>query len=295
MHDLNTAQPFTIGLKPFDASSWIEPDDLFDAYLDEKDRLLDERFGDVFVEEPESRAAQAEVLDMLSRFLPARFPAIWSATGSGMQIAGTGAPRYIKLDNPDCPPLLAAARLVQEDLVIMTRGPDGWRLSAACVCFPSSWTLREKFTRPLQDIHATVPGFGPGARMADVITRIFDNLKPGLPAERWNWSVHGDDQLYHPHSARSLKGRSTDPAAAFIRMERQTLTRLPATGSILFTIRIFIDPLAALARQGNGPAIAANLASQIEALDEDQLTYKGLVQLRAPLLARLRALSRAPV
>ena len=43
----------------------------------------------------------------------------------------------------------------------MRRGEDGWRLAAGSLCFPSSWSLDEKFGRPLQEIHAPVPGFGP--------------------------------------------------------------------------------------------------------------------------------------
>ena len=60
--------------------------------------------------------------------------------------------------------------------MLMRRGEDGWRLAAASLCFPSSWSLEEKFGRPLQDIHTPVPGFGRGTRTADIIHRIFDNL-----------------------------------------------------------------------------------------------------------------------
>jgi hypothetical protein len=45
-------------------------------------------------------------------------------------------------------PLKAAALLVQEDLILMRKGEDGWRLAAGSLCFPSSWTLTEKFGRP---------------------------------------------------------------------------------------------------------------------------------------------------
>mgnify|MGYP000846223527 CR=1 FL=1 len=45
-------------------------------------------------------------------------------------------------------------------------GEGGWRLAAGSLCFPSSWSLVEKFGKPLQDIHAPVPGFGPGTRSA---------------------------------------------------------------------------------------------------------------------------------
>ena len=39
------------------------------------------------------------------------------------------------------------------------------------------------------------------------------------------------------------------PITYYLRHKRQTLRRLPASGDILFTIRIYVQPLAALAGQ----------------------------------------------
>ena len=82
----------------------------------------------------------------------------------------------------------------------MRRGEDGWRLAAASLCFPSSWSLEEKFGKPLQDIHTPVPGFGRGTRTADIIHRIFDNLAVAQPVERLNWSLQAGADLYQPLS-----------------------------------------------------------------------------------------------
>ena len=66
--------------------------------------------------------------------------------------------------------------LVSEDLLLMRRGASGWRLAAGSLCFPGNWSLPEKFGRAMHEIHAQVPGFGAGARNAEVIARIFDKL-----------------------------------------------------------------------------------------------------------------------
>ncbi|MGO4840142.1 heme-dependent oxidative N-demethylase subunit alpha family protein, partial [Rhizobiaceae sp. 2RAB30] len=160
-----STRPFTIGLKPLDLAEWIEVDDDLGAYLAEKDRLHAMIPDRVFVEEPDTRQAQQEVLDLLVEYLPARFPGThrWS---DGALIVDAG--QRVSLDGVS-PPLLVAARLVQEDLVLMRKGDEGWSLVAATLCFPASWSLREKFGRPLQDIHAPVPGFGRGTRTADII------------------------------------------------------------------------------------------------------------------------------
>jgi hypothetical protein len=192
---------------------------------------------------------------------------------------------------------------VQEDLILMRRGDSGWRLAAGSLCFPSSWSLREKFGRPLQDIHTPVPGFGAGTRMADLIHRMFDNLKVEQPVQRWNWSIQAGADLYLPLSndqradraaTRPSKFPDGDMAArAFIRVERQTLRRLPSSGDILFTIRIHLDPLAVLARHPERAALAAAFAAQVGALDVAQLDYKGLTADRDRLIDLLREMAAA--
>ncbi|MCC2113984.1 MAG: DUF3445 domain-containing protein, partial [Hyphomicrobiales bacterium] len=121
-------------------------------------------------------------------------------------------------------PLKLASLCVQEDLCLMRRGEGGWRLAAASVCFPSAWSLKEKFGRPMGEIHTPVPGFA--GRMLTVVERIFDNLKPDEPVERHNWSLYGDAELRHTESHEEdleLLDRETLAARLHLRIERQTL------------------------------------------------------------------------
>lgn len=289
-----TATPFTIGLRPLDPKSWLEIDRDYESYLAEKHRLFDTAPAAVFAEEPETRDAQNEVLALVRAELAAGFPALfpgtrqWEAALAAMEREG----------DTDAPPLKTASLLVQEDLVLMRKGEAGWRLAAASLCFPSSWTLAEKFGRPLEDIHATVPGFGRGTRTAGLINRIFDNLKVAQPVERLNWSLQDDGELHKPLSKatrdREEKPQDDDPIArSFIRVERQTLRKLPVSGDILFTIRIFLDPLRMLADHPDSAALAHSLAAQLAALDAAQLAYKGLAAERDRLVATLEKLAAA--
>jgi hypothetical protein len=291
-----SAKPFSIGLKPIEAEAWIEIDDALPSCLAEKRRLYAELTDAVFVAESDTVESQQEVLDLLADFLPKYHPAIYQRENGAVAVAGT--PEPVRLDaRPDCP-LIAASLLVQEDLVLMRSGPDGWRLAAASVCFPSSWTLAEKFGRPLEQIHRPVPGFGPDTRMATVIRRIFDNLQPGQPVERHNWALATDDHLYHP-AAEVQKTGGTPPdiarfaslASAFIRVERQTLTRMPQSSDILFTIRIHVDPMTVLKGHPQRSALASGFADQLAALQPEHLTYKRLVADRDALVAQLRRLA----
>src|SRR5690606_24684685 len=161
------------------------------------------------------------------------FPHTHRVVGDGIEVQGVSAAPIPPLDAP----LVAASLLVQEDLILMRRGDDGWRLAAGSLCFPSSWTLTEKFGKPLHTIHIPVPGFGPGSRPDELIARMFDGLQ-GQAMERFNWSIQAGDALYHPLSngerddrAAARPARFADDGAinagAFIRVERQTLRKLP--------------------------------------------------------------------
>jgi hypothetical protein len=176
----------------------------------------------------------------------------------------------------------------------MRRGEAGWRLAAASLCFPSSWALHEKFGKPIHEVHGPVPGFGAGTRNAELIARMFDHLRPEMPVIRWNWSLYGDDRLFHPTTASPETRRfGQGPRAenVFLRAERQTLRRLPQSLDILFTIRIYVDPLEALERHPQAPVIATALVDQLLALSEEQLAYKGLTLERDRLAARLRQIA----
>lgn len=294
-----SAPLFMIGLKPLDPDEWIEADEMLGPYLAEKDRLYATIADRVFVEEDGTSEAQAEVLAMLAAHLPQRFPTIYRSEDAAVTLPSLGR----AVDLAATPPLKAASLLVQEDLVLMRRGEDGWRLAAASLCFPSSWSLLEKFRRPLQDIHMPVPQFGRGTRNAAVIERIFDNLAVDLPVERMNWSLQASPELYHPLSNSERDQRASgrpsrfpgdDPvAAAFIRVERQTLRKLPASGDILFTIRIFLDPMRRLAAHPDRARIAAGFAEQLLRLDEAQLDYKGIAADRDRLASALRTIAQA--
>lgn len=284
-----SSKPFTIGLRPLDLSRWLEVNDHRDAYLAEKRRLYEQMPDKVFVAEDGTKDAQQEVLDLVVRYFDEHFPGLIEIGGE--DTAGS---------SPH--PLYRASLMVEEDLILMRRDENGWRLVAGSLCFPSSWSLTEKFGKPLHRIHDPVPGFGTGTRSAGIIDRMFDSLQ-GQAVERYNWSIQANDALYHPlsnmqriHRATSRPSKFPDgdvDAHAFLRVERQTLRKLPVSRDVLFTIGIHLDPLRMLSAHPDRAALAASLADQLEAMEEAQLDYKGLTADRDRLVERLRSLHRS--
>lgn len=282
---------FAIELSPLDLANWIEVDDDLPRYLTEKRRLITDIPDQVWAGDFSSEPAQREVLGLLVPHLLERFPEKYQQAGNVVSITDAVD---VDLDDVSQPPLQLAALLVQEDLVLMRHSPQGWRLVAASLCFPSSWILREKMGKVLHDVHEPVPGFQKGTRNAHMIERIFDNLLVDQPVERFNWSVYGDDALYHAdHYRDHFPAPGEGDPEFFLRIEHQTLRKLPVSGDILFTIRIHIDPLEILEKRVDKATIARNFIKTLDAMNNDQNDYKGINKGRDALIARLSEMANS--
>lgn len=282
-----TKKPFSVALAPLDLAEWIEPDRRLGEHLTERARLIAEKRDIVLREEEGSRTAQREALELLVAHLLERYPDQYRLEGRTLCVAATR--RRFDLDDTSVPPFEIAGHIVADDLLLLTSGPNGYRLVAAVLCFPSAWSLAEKFGQSLDELHAAVPGYP--SKLARVMNRIFDNLQVEQPVWRVNWSIYPDEELHHPESKERPRDWFSDPddlsAQAFIRVERQTLRRLPVSRDLLFTVRIHVDPFEAFRRHPQGAELAAALREQILGLDADQLAYKALTEHRDAVVGAL--------
>jgi hypothetical protein len=175
----------------------------------------------------------------------------------------------------DRPALEAAALLVAEDLVVLTRPDGAWIMAAGVVCFPSHWVPTSKLGQPVASIHGPVPRYA--EELSDRVDRFLDRLTVERPAWRRNWALHATSELYAPRPVPVAA--PVAPEDHWLRSERQTLTVLPATGAILFAIRTEQVPLAALRGQ---PRKAGQLAATIRATPADLADYRfGTVDINA--------------
>lgn len=281
---------FAIGLSAIDPRHWLEPDADLDVFLAEKQRLLDSHHDAVFQQVEGSDAGQRECLALVVAHMVEDHPDLCRRTGDQLEIAG----RTIELA-ADRPALITAGSLIQDDLVILSRREDGWHVVAGYVAFPSAWSLREKIGHPMDVVHAQVPGFSGGTRNAAMIGRIFDNLQPDLPAMRMNWSIYPQGDLFWPPERNAESNRRPFAAGTnFVRVERQVLRRLPVTGDIVFSIRIYSDPIGSLATLPNASEVAAALIRRLEGFTPEQLAYKGMAGKKAALIGYLGGLAARP-
>lgn len=213
-------------MRLLDPADWLRVDPAFGAQLAEKARLIAQRRGDVIAALPQSGPALAELLETVRDALDARPDFIVS--GADVQRPDG---RRVTIDPAD--PLGSLARLLQEDVCLLERHGDDHVLTAAAVCFPSSWTLAEKIGRPMSAIHAPVAAYD--AQVAARVQRMFDHLAAGRILWRANLLAHDDPDLFH--ARRMGDARPAVPARSrYERSERQTLRRMPKSGALVFTI-----------------------------------------------------------
>ena len=281
------AYRLALGLTPLDLHDWIEPDARMAIELAEKERLLCERPDDVFIVLPEAANSSAEVLDLLISYLPERFPTLYRRVGD--QIENRVTRQRWHVTQHGLHPLDLAGRLVQEDLCLMQLAAetDQYRLVGASVCFPTRWRLAEKMGQSLGNIHLPVPDYE--AQLDSTMDRLFARLKVDRPVWRLNWSLLDNPALFQPrghgqheHNAAITADNAGD--RLWLRMERQTLRRLPLTGDILFTIRIYVQALRDVAAN---PERAAHLAAAMRALPPNMRGYKSLYPFMEAALAWL--------
>ncbi len=239
-----------VGLRPLELANWLEVDDLRDAEIALKTELLAERRDVVVATRPGGDGPSAELLREVVSWLATHHP---------------GLSRDVDLGEH---PVVAASRLVQEDLCVLVK-TDAWRLEAACVCFPSRWLLANKIGTTLDEIHGPVPGY------ADELSRptasVFDRLKPERPFWRLNWTLLDHPDLHQPEGARDTVPGPVDDW--FFRVERQTIRSLPETGAIVFTIRTYVRTLTEMMARHDD--FVTNLLRALDEAPEPMRAYKG--------------------
>lgn len=271
----------SMGLHRLPPDAWLEigPDTAFQ--MAERQRLLAERPDDVVAALPESAAAQRELLVTLFAHLAAHHADRWQPADGALVERATGA----RFAADAASPLTVIGHMVQEDFCLLQESPSGYRLTAAVLCFPGHWRLGDKLGRPLDVIHEPVPGFA--ERLAGPVDRFFASVQASRPVWRVNWSLVGTPRLFHlPGSGGRANSVSAVDAGErlWLRVERQTLRRLPQTGTVVFGIRTYVEQLADVtAAPGNAQA----LAMRIRELPAATAVYKGIAPLREPLLAYL--------
>ncbi|MFW8592880.1 heme-dependent oxidative N-demethylase family protein [Cribrihabitans neustonicus] len=214
------------GIQPLAPEIWLVPDDAFAGQMAERERLLAGARGDVLRLDADAMAAAQELLEMAAEAVDP------GSTAEGRVTRADGV--EVTLDRED--PLGSLGRITQQDFCILQK-PEGAAehvLTGAVLCFPASWTLAEKFMRPLTAIHIPVESYDAG--LAARVQRLFDGVQPGRPLWRFNALWYHDPTLHQPRSEHAPRAQPPEGQAQYLRSEKQAIHRLPRTRAVVFSI-----------------------------------------------------------
>ena len=248
-----------LGTFPVEISNWLLRDDEFDLTVQLKKKLLATRRSEVVGLQPGGDEVAQEAAQLVS-------------TWAGVELASSGIDALVE-----------ASSLVADDLAVLQPikahdGSEQLLLNAAVVCCPSRWMLSEKMGHNMLAIHEPVAKYADHVGAA--VDTYFQRLTVEKPVWRSNWIIQDHPALFQPQIPSGPLVKTPDEL--WIRMERQTLRRLPKTGGILFTIRGYQQPLPEYLSRSK--KIAQETRTLVERLPEDVAQYKSVLKYRPAIM-----------
>ncbi|HMQ54964.1 MAG TPA: DUF3445 domain-containing protein [Anaerolineae bacterium] len=294
----------TMGTTPLHDRPLIEVDlDCYQAEIALKTEILAHDPGYYFQARPQTEVMQWEVLALVLRDLVRHNPDAFS-----LQIEGecwTWVNHLLGFettfrwgDSASLPltPLDWVGRQVQEDVLIMADDGADFPLVAGQLCFASDWCLDEKMGRSFLDIHQPVPRFA--GQLGRPSQLLLGRLKAERPVWRVNWSMTAGNRLNAAprfRAAREILKRQITPENAgqrcYLRVERQTLSRLAQSGALLFTVHTYVQSMAVLSQQ---PERVRSLLGILRTAPTETLDYKGITPFAAALVSYLTTRAASP-
>jgi len=252
-----------LGTFPVEISNWLLRDAEFDSTVQLKKKLLATRRSEVVGLQPGGDEVAEEAAQLVSAW-------------AGVELASRGIDALVEAS-------LLVAELVADDLAVLqpVKSHDGSEqllLNAAVVCCPSRWMLSEKMGHNMLAIHEPVAKYADHVGAA--VDTYFQRLTVEKPVWRSNWIIQDHPALFQPQIPSGPLVKTPDEL--WIRMERQTLRRLPKTGGILFTIRGYQQPLPEYLSRST--QIAQNIRTMLERLPDDVAQYKSVLKYRPAIM-----------
>jgi dimethylamine monooxygenase subunit A len=289
------AADFQLGLRPARPDQWILLSRNYPEVMREKRaRLRDrERFYKTL---PESLDVQRELSRLVVEHLVKDHAGAFALEGRTLVSCVDGA--RIPLDDGE--PLWQLSQVVEEDFMLLQEVSGALTVSATSNAYSSSGRLVAAVGHDVSWAHIPVPTLTD--KLGTRINRVLGTVHESTPCERFNWTVTPMATLFFPHdnphqaNAEAMRSVFTQlrecPARAgellFIRVERQTLCRLPESKGVAFSLHTYSDPLSSLE---SDPGSASAMLRLLETYAEERWHYSEMDIVREPLLTYLHSVA----
>ncbi|CAG7562727.1 unnamed protein product [Fusarium equiseti] len=263
----------TMSLKKLDPDFWLEIESTYRSRIAQRQNLHAKHGSDVLQALPGSELACKELMEMVIQFICARYPQAFELHGRVFVNHILG----VKQDLGQIEPLLFLLNHVPEDFALTLRDPSTGRycFRAGVICSSVGWKLSEKIGLGLPEIHAPVPDYK--EKMEFSMDRFFTKMPTNSPIQRGSWGLEMHQPLFIPSEDPEFQTRlHQSPTLAerdvHLRVDWQTLRRLPLSGAIVFNFKALFTPMSEFRDE---PYIPALVLKVLEEGKENIMRYKG--------------------
>ncbi|MCJ1433527.1 hypothetical protein MMC27_002890 [Xylographa pallens] len=280
----------TMSLTKMENDWWLELDSNYKSRIAEREQLF-EKYGKMVLDYlPGSELASKELMEMILQFLCARYPQYFSLSNSADEgYVFHNAIMETKTVIKSMHPLHVLLHNVPEDFAIMLRNPeDGfYYFRAGLLCSALGWNVSTKIGLQLKQIHEPIPDYK--EKMEFSMDRYFSKLPTSRPIQRGSWGLEVDKPLFmppgDPHERyRDLQAPDLPLARIHLRVDWQTLRRLPLSGSIIFNFKALFTPVEEFRHE---PYIPALLSRILKEGKKNLMEYKSTWHVEHVVLPRL--------
>ncbi|WP_428851411.1 heme-dependent oxidative N-demethylase family protein [Imbroritus primus] len=243
---------------------------------------------------PHMMAAQWDSLELMMTSLAASYPAQFGLRRDGARwhwhnrLLGIEQ-SFVFGDVQTLPyaPMEYIMRQVQGDWVLMDHRHDNLYMDAGVVTTQADWSLDFDLGMTFSEWHGPVPMVHEMG-IIDRALKFLLNLQAGAPVRRLNWTMTVNPRLdtspeQYPHWGADRSKVTADNAGelAHLRVELQTLFRLPRSHAIGFGVRCYLISMNELATV---PKWAARMHRVLRSLPDELADYKGLTRYRGAVI-----------
>lgn len=248
---------------------------------------------------PHMATAQWDTLELMMESLVEDYPDLFSLERNGNFWIWTNRPLGLRdsfvfgeVDSLPYPPFEYITRQAQGDFTLQDQRDDNLFMDGGMVTTQADWSLEFDVGMSFHEWHGPVP-LAHDLGVFDRALQYLMRLQYGKPVRRLNWTMTVNPRLDTSPENYPVWGpdRATITPSnvgqkLYLRVELQTLYRLPRSNAILFGVRAYLASLSELAR---APKWARRLHRILRDLHPDLVAYKGLVRYREAAVGYLSA------
>jgi hypothetical protein len=240
---------------------------------------------------PHMATAQWDTLELIMESLALDYPDAFALERDGAAWTWTNRPLNLRdqfvfgdADTLPYPPFEYITRQAQGDFTLQDQRDDNLFIDGGMVTTQADWSLEFDLGMTFHEWHGPVP-IAHDLGVFDRALQYLMRIQYGKPVRRLNWTMTVNPRLDTSPENYAIWGPDRATVTArnageklFLRVELQSLFRLPRSNAILFGVRAYLASLAELTRV---PKWGRRLHRVLRDLDPDLVAYKGLTRYHA--------------